>query len=246
MYSLLLSSVHGGTGNSTVTANLAAALQLQGFKTLSLDLNCDNALGLHYGVNTAECDGWLSSVVDGSNWREHVFESEDGRCVLPFGHFANAPDALYSRMLSESPKMATSLLADLLTTDFDVLLIDAPSVLHRSLLNLKSCDLQLLVCNPDIQSYTLLKRYGEFLLEGNTHIVLNKIQPDVPLYGDLGVLIREQFARQCVPVTIHLDYAVAQALAFFDSAIGVSPDCQGVKDFHSLALWCISTLKVAV
>lgn len=244
MYSLLLSGAHGGVGTTTTTANLAAALQVQGFKTLSLDLNCDNALGAHFGVHVTELGGWARAALDGEDSRNSIFESHDGRCVLPFGHVAQQPDLILRRMLNEKPSIVRELIADLSGEGFDYLLIDAPATLNRSHLGIGGVgDLELLVCGPEIQSYSLLKRRRDEVLHSKAHVIMNCVQPEVPLFGDLAVLIREQFAQNTVPTAIHQDYSVPDSLAYFESVIAAAPDSQSAKDFHALALWCTSTLK---
>lgn len=246
MYSLLLSGTRGGAGTTTTTANLAAALQVQGFKTISLDLNADNSLATHYGVHVSENGGWLPAVMDGQDWRSQLFEAHDGRCVLPYGYIGAGGDGCLRELLNSRPGMVSELIADIQQYDFDYLLIDSPTVTTRGYLGVGPVNLELLVCCPDVPSYSLLKRRQSELLTPNSHILINKTHPEVALFGDMVVLIREQFAASTVPVALHLDYSVVEALAFFESVTAASPDSQSARDFHALALWCSSTFKVRV
>ena len=101
---ILLHSIGGGSGVTTVTANLAAALQGLGHRCLSIDCTPDNLLALHFGVASDAVDGWARSASLSQSWVECGFEATNGERVLPFGVLDVESLTTLRRHLADKPK----------------------------------------------------------------------------------------------------------------------------------------------
>ena len=66
-YLIRLSSTKGGVGKSVIAVNLAAALQMYGFKTLVVDMDTINpCVGLYLGIQDSS-----TGTFDAMQKREH-------------------------------------------------------------------------------------------------------------------------------------------------------------------------------
>jgi cellulose synthase operon protein YhjQ len=81
-------SPKGGVGKTTVVANVAAALAGRGRCVVALDLDPQDALGLHFGLSPADNRGFMIGLQQGANpasWRHALLQTQSGVFLLPFG-----------------------------------------------------------------------------------------------------------------------------------------------------------------
>lgn len=83
MFIVALCSTCGGVGRTTVTAELSSALGRKGRRVLAIDLDPQNMLGLHLGINLLS-DGLATS--SGDTWMETSWRTSDGVDFVPFGN----------------------------------------------------------------------------------------------------------------------------------------------------------------
>jgi septum site-determining protein MinD len=166
-----IASGKGGTGKTTTTVNLGAALAGLGKKTLILDADIGMAnLGLLLGLEKSEVT--LHEVLaETANIEDATYEGVNGLKVVPSGislkGFQNAnPEKLHDIM-------------DGLVEKFDFTLIDAPAGISKDgVVPLAIADEVLLVVNPDISSIAdalKTKILVEMLDNTVTGAVLNKV-----------------------------------------------------------------------
>ncbi|RXE55448.1 ATP-binding protein [Methanoculleus taiwanensis] len=145
VYVYTIASGKGGTGKTTVTANLGPMLAKYGKKTCILDADVGMAnLGLILGLENLPVT--LHEVLGGkASVRDAIYDGPLGVKVVPSGlslqGFQNSdPDRLRD-VMSE------------LVGDFDVMLIDAPAGISRDgIIPLTVADGVVLVVNPEISS----------------------------------------------------------------------------------------------
>ncbi|SHK20267.1 cellulose synthase operon protein YhjQ [Roseomonas rosea] len=83
---ICFASPKGGVGKTTLTANLADALQRLGHRVLAIDLDAQNALRLHFGVPLTDKAGFVSGLMQGnSDWRGQLRQTPSGVLLLPHG-----------------------------------------------------------------------------------------------------------------------------------------------------------------
>ena len=93
-------SAKGGVGKTTLTANLATALQHQGAPTvLVVDLDPQNALGLHFGADPGALAGISRASLAGDSWGSVCQQSPSGVHVLPYGVVNEADRVAFERHL---------------------------------------------------------------------------------------------------------------------------------------------------
>lgn len=140
-----IASGKGGTGKTTVTANLGTALAQHGRETCIIDMDMGLAnLGLVLGL--AETPVTLHEVLAGeASIRDAMYEGPYGLKVVPSGLSLRG-------FQSADPGRLTDVMRDL-TDRCDFLLLDAPAGIGTdAVVPLTVADEVLLVVNPEISS----------------------------------------------------------------------------------------------
>ncbi|MDD4126213.1 MAG: cell division ATPase MinD [Methanomicrobium sp.] len=140
-----IASGKGGTGKTTVTANLGSMLAYHKKRTFILDSDMGMAnLGLVLGLENMPIT--LHEVLAGkANIHEAIYEGPFGVSVIPSGlsleGFKNSDPGKLSEVLKE------------IVDECDILIIDAPAgINHDGIVPLAIADEVILVVNPDISS----------------------------------------------------------------------------------------------
>ena len=143
----------GGTGKTTTTINLGAALAYQGYRTLIVDLDPQGHTTIGLGVEMDTLAGSMAEVlsIPKKNITEVVVPTYIlGLYVAPAHiHLARAAEQVYSRVFREA------ILAQALKgADYDFILIDCPPSLGVLTVNsLYACDFIIIPCQ--ISRYSL-------------------------------------------------------------------------------------------
>ena len=82
---MTLQGLKGGVGTTTVTANLAAAINAQGLPVLVIDLSPQNSLRLHFSMDINDARGISTQIQAGLPWHEAAYVNENGVTFVPFG-----------------------------------------------------------------------------------------------------------------------------------------------------------------
>lgn len=238
-------SAKGGVGKTTLTANLAAALQRSGTQTvLVLDLDPQNALALHFGGDPQALAGVSRATLAGQAWGSVCARSASGVHVLPYGLVNETDRIAYERHLETHPDGLTQQLQGLGLPPDAVVLIDTPpgpSVYMQQALN--AAHWAVLVSLPDAASYAalalmqrLVATYGEPRVDFVESLyVLNQVDGARQLSKDITRLMQGNFDAQLIGV-IHEDQAVREALASDQSVLDYDPHGQAADDLRQCAL----------
>jgi len=81
---VVVASMKGGVGKTTTTANLAFALSRLGRPVLVVDLDPQNSLFLHFGLDGSNRDGLAVAALDGRPWHSPALMSDSGVLCLPY------------------------------------------------------------------------------------------------------------------------------------------------------------------
>lgn len=240
---LAIASAKGGVGKTTVTANLATALSHAGHPVLVADLDPQNALRLHFGLEPSAIDGISRATLAGTPWRASCARSERGVAVLPYGVVNEDDRDLFESHLAAHPHWLRDHLAHLGMVRHAIVLIDTPpgpSVYLRQAL--AAADMALLVTLPDAASFatlpmmeTLVDSYtaGSDDYRGHLHLI-NQADASRQLSADVAQVMRGQFGERFVGA-VHRDQAVAEALAYDQSVFDYSIDSQAAADLMEVA-----------
>lgn len=245
MYTLLITGVCGGAGVTSVTANLAAAMQLQGMRCLVLDLNPANVLRYSFAIRHDEKAGWARASVDGKPWQEAAYAAHNGVAVLPFGELSAAEVREYHLDASAIVERLEVMLAALRDMAYDCVLIDGPAAFQFA--EVAQVSNRLWVTTPSAGAYAMLKRYGESWLgdslDSKSHLLINRLSPHIPLEQDIAGLLKQDFETALTPSGIHEDLAVAEAQALFATVLETAVDSQATKDFQALARFYLTVAR---
>ncbi len=223
-----MASGKGGTGKTTVTANLGTALAELGAETYILDADIAMAnLGLILRMEDAPVT--LHDVLAGeADIEEAIYEGPHGVKVIPAGislegiRKAN-PDRLRD-------------VVEYIVDRADFLLIDAPAGLGRDAITALSASTEsLLVVNPEIASITdalKVKAVAERVDTQITGAVVNRVTKDKTELTKEEV---EKILETPVMVEVPEDPEVRRAAAFGEPVVVRSPKSAAAQAFKKLA-----------
>lgn len=246
-------SMKGGVGKTSVTANLATALstKLGPNRVSVVDLDPQNALHWHFGLEDAEADGVCRKSLQGVTWNQIASDSKFDVLCLPFGNASESEREAFETLLSEQPHwIGDQIRKTGLDTD-KVVLIDTPPGSSVYLKQVFACaDLVLIVLLADAGSYATIPAMETWLDEMSniyphtqSAYVLNQVDRGDPFNRDVADVLQEHLGTRLAPIGIHGDEAVSEALAFQQPVLAFDPYGQASHDFARLAAWMIATLN---
>jgi cellulose synthase operon protein YhjQ len=245
-------SMKGGVGKTSITANLAAALsaKLGPGRVCAVDLDPQNALHWHFGMEPMH-DGLCERSLEAGNWGGLVAVGEHGVGVLPYGAASEPEREAFEELLAHEPDWVGDQLGGAALGLDSVVLIDTPPGPSVYLKQVFACaDVVLVALLPDAASYATvpameswLDEMGEHYTGFRTFYVLNQVDRSDALNRDVAEVLRQHLGARLVPVAVHADEAVCEALAFQQPVLVYDPHGQASHDFARLAAWLIETLN---
>jgi cellulose synthase operon protein YhjQ len=239
----------GGVGKTTLVSNIGAALAQRKKRVLLVDLDPQNALRLHLGMAPDEIAGLAREGISSAG----VFDSPFGMQFIPFGQISIAELEEFEKELTAQPEWLSNGLASLSRHAFDFILLDTPpgaSVFLQQVL--VAAHRAMVVLMPDAASLVtvpkILSLIENYTAERSTFAGASLLINQMPDQNALGHQVRSslyaQYPALVVPVSIHKDARVAQALAFERPLLEYQPGAKASLDVHYVADWLIdSTLR---
>lgn len=232
MITVSLQGIRGGTGTTSLLAALGFALHSLGERVLMLDLCPENLLRLHFNLPLGDDAGWARAMLDAEPWHEQAWRLGDGFALLPYGRVSTAQSQMLEQRLVQQPQLWAQRQASL-AGQYDWLLFDLPQRLpgHAAM---GPCVLPIRVAQADPACHALLQAGEDAPL-----LLVNRFDSGSQLQRDLLLIWRTNL-RQCVPVSVHADEAICEALAQRQPVGQNAPDSLGAQDVLSLATWCLT------
>lgn len=218
---LAIVSGKGGVGKTTVSANLSMGLRQQGRSVLSIDLDPQNALRLHFGVPPRNLGGISRATLSGESWRNSVVQGSHGDYVLPYG-LVNEDDRMdFEQVLRKNTNLLREQLEGMGLARDTIVIIDTPpgsSVYLTQALNAANAALTVLL--PDAASYATLPKISSLIHQhclGRpdfyfSQYLINQVDRIKQLSGDVTDLLQAQFGKDSVMI-VHQDQAIPEAFA---------------------------------
>ena len=218
---LAIVSGKGGVGKTTVSANLSTGLRQQGRSVLSIDLDPQNALRLHFGVPAQSLGGLSRATLAGEPWRNSVVQGSFGDYVLPYG-LVNEDDRMdFEQVLRKNPNLLGEQLQKMGLARDTIVIIDTPpgsSIYLTQALNAANASLTVLLA--DAASYATLPKISSLIQQHCldrsdfyfSQYVINQVDRIKQLSGDVTDLLQAQFGTDFVSV-VHQDQAIPEAFA---------------------------------
>ncbi|KIH85233.1 cellulose biosynthesis protein BcsQ [Pseudomonas batumici] len=234
MTSLSLRGLRGGVGTSSLLAATGHALHSLGERVLLVDMCPENLLRLHFGVSVSEPDGWARAMIDGVGWNTQAWTVEPGLGVLPYGRLKREEQDQIEQHLLKDPELWRRRQASL-AEHFDWILFDVPLRLPGHA-HVGPCALRLRIVEADAACHVLLQQ--EEALGG--HLLINRFDPVSQLQRDLLLIWRKQYGARLLPLSVHQDEAMREALAFKKPVGAYAQASLAAQDVLSLATWCLT------
>lgn len=246
---IALVSPLGGTGQTTVVANLACILAQREVPGLALDLCAQNALGLHLGRAKSVKHGWVQLVDADQWWGDAALENSARVRWLPFG---TADVALLERLhgrLRNQDDWLQQQLAALSLEKNGLILLDVPtwpSPLAQQAL--RCADLVLVVLetswraqqiHAEVQS--LLQQARASALHG---VLLTRFDPRRGTQQTALHALQTQWHGHVLPHVVHEDESVPGAMVHADCVARHTPHAQAAHDLQGVASWLHDHLRI--
>ena len=239
MFIVALCSTCGGVGRTTVTAGLSSALGRKGRRVLAIDLDPQNMLGLHLGINLLS-DGLATS--SGDTWMETSWRTSDGVDFVPFGNPSADVAWQLEVELKRDPGWLSQRLSRLDFPDEGIVLIDSARLPSRwGEAARHAADLTLFLGHPDpgsLGGFDALSRGSKS--QDNIAFLLNDVDPTRTLHRDALLLARNRWPDTCLQYPIHRDEAMAEALAHGQSIFDYATRAQAAHDLQGVATWLLN------
>ncbi|MNQ55558.1 cell division protein [compost metagenome] len=222
MKSLCLQGVRGGVGNSALLAAIGHALHCLGQRVLLVDMCPENLLGMHFNLPVAERGGWARAMLDGQGWHSQAWGLLPGLCVLPYGRLQRPEQEQIEQRLCNEPQLWARRERSL-AEHFDWVLFDLPQ------------RLQIQVLEADAACHALLQQQ-----DVKRYLLVNRFDPASQLQNDLLLVWRNRYGARLLPVTVHDDEAMREALACKAPVGRYAESSLVAQDVMSLATWCLA------
>ncbi|HGW6095496.1 TPA: cellulose biosynthesis protein BcsQ [Serratia marcescens] len=241
---IALQGLRGGMGTTSVTAALAWALQQLGESVLAIDFTPDNLLRLHFNTPFELARGWARAERDGGRWQEGALRYCENLNFLPFGRLNAAERLEVQRQCQQQPERWRDNVRQLIAGDpLRWILLDVPvgdGVLAQQALQL--ADSVFVLLNPDANCQV---RLHQQTLPNGCRFLVNHYSSASQLQQDLHQLWLQTLSG-LLPVVIHRDEALAEALAVKQPLGEYCPESLAADEVLTLANWCLINLKRGV
>lgn len=235
-------SPKGGVGKTSLSINVAGVLARSGLRVLAVDLDVQNSLRLHAGIQLADDRGWAHCLVYGRSIREGVLPGGGNLLVLPFGQVNGAQLHAVSDHLARSENWLANTLAPFVERGF-VVVIDTPpgpSVFLDQTRPFSTLDI--VVLQADATSVSLLSTVESqsFLggapegLQRQVRYVFNLVDLRRKLTRDVVALLRRRLG-QAMLGTVNYDDSFGEAVAHQQLVIDRAPTSKAAADVRGLA-----------
>jgi cellulose synthase operon protein YhjQ len=247
---IAVASAKGGVGKTSLAANLGSALALLGKRVVTVDLDPQNALRLHFGLAAESVAGIARATLAGAPWRTVLVEGGGVR-VLPFGALNETDRRAFEQRLDADPDWLGHSLDQLDLGADDLVLVDTPpgpSVYLKQALS--TAQFVVTVVLADAASYATLPMMAGLLatyclgradFAGAAYLV-NQVDQSRQLAADVIKVLRGSLAGHMFPGVIHEDQAVSEALAMDTTVLHYDPHGQASQDFRASAAWLLDVL----
>ena len=230
-------SLKGGVGKTTLAAGLASRLRLEGGRTLAIDLDPQNALHYYLGVEQGESgSGSLNGA--GHPWHDRLHPGFDDALLLAYGVLGDDENHALMHAMHEDRHWLARQLDSMDLGASDVVLIDTPTGSTASLAQaLDVADEVIVVTTADAASFNTLDPIERLLnapharaASSHCTYVVNQFDVSREFSRDMLEVFKRRLGQQLIAV-VPLDNTLGEALAYGRnpmSAAEPSPASEGV------------------
>ena len=231
---IALVSNKGGVGKTTISAAMASTLHLPGGRTVAIDLDPQNALQYHLGVEP-DMAGMGSASLTGKNWGEVLLACGAHSLLLPYGVLKGSERRTLEQYLVNDRHWLARQLARMTLEENDVIILDTPPGQNVYLEQaLQVADQIVVVTTADAASFLTLDQMEKSLAapDARTQLstfsyVINQFDAGREFSRDMLEVLKRRLGEQLLGV-ISLDHALGESLAYGRNPLGaadLSPAC---------------------
>jgi len=236
---IALQGVRGGAGATSLTAALAWALNRLGEQVITVDLSADNLLRMHFNMPVGQSRGWLRAAFDGLPWQQSALRYAPGLDFIPAGRVNDDERMTFIRDPERYSRSWVTQIAELKKL-YPWILLDVPAgdtPWTRAMLAL--ADRVLAIVVPDANCHI---RLHQQTFPHNSLFLLNQFSPVSKAQQDLHQLWVNSL-RNFIPLTIHRDEAMAEALLNKQPLGEYRPHCLAAEGMTTFANWALINLR---
>jgi cellulose synthase operon protein YhjQ len=248
MFVVAIVSASGGTGKTSLTANMSTLLTQRDLPVLALELEPSNRLGLYLGLTERNPAG-IIDLPDGHSWHSAAHCNVDQVNYLPFGRETNTHQT-NDKLLAIEKRGVRHYLMDLSPPSDCMVLIDtlrAPSLCFDCAVASADLILNVIIPQPGcFEDIAVVQAYHEQRFTdkqkhapGLFHI-LNRVNSTRLLSHDVISILRDRLGSKMVRYAIHQDEAIPEAMASNMRVAEYAPHSQSNHDLQGLADWLLA------
>jgi len=237
---VVLVSVNGGVGRSTLATALGSGLQRRGRAVTVLELDPQNALHLHFGL-PHDTPGIGRSSLCNQPWDQLVQPGFCGCRVVVFGQTDTQQQEDLQRWLKQDPQWLAQHLSRLGLSEHDMIIIDTPAgnnvYLHQAL---HVANTVVVVALADAASLGALEQMQRLLAPylaqpsaPRCHVFVNQLDEGSAFSLDMAEEFKQRLAARHLEV-IHRDPQISEALAFGEDPLDNEAMSMACDDIHVL------------
>lgn len=236
----------GGTGQTTVVANLASLWSQAGLPCLGVDLCAQNSMGLHLGQTRASAAGWAPYAQAGKWWAEAAMENSAQVRFLPYGASGSpAAQATLQQTLVQDPHWLARQLQAAELEEHTLVLLDAPAWPQTLALQALACADLVVVCLDANPRTPALRSQVQALLDqapsgARQALLATRFNPRRAAQSQALQDLQQQWDAQLAPYVLHDDECVAAALAASHCVVLQAPQSQAAHDLQGIARWLLA------
>lgn len=238
----------GGTGQTTVAANLACILAQREVPGLVLDLCAQNALGLHLGQTRPVKHGWVQLVDTGRWWGDAALQNSARVRWLPFGVSDVALRARLHDCLRNQDDWLQQQLAALSLEQDSLILLDVPTwpcALAQQAL--RCADLVLVVLETSWRAQHIHAEVQSLLQQARASavysVLFTRFDPRRVTQQTALHALQTQWHGHVLPHVVHEDESVPGAMVHADCVARHTPHAQAAHDLQGVANWLHDHLR---
>ncbi|HTI18277.1 MAG TPA: cellulose biosynthesis protein BcsQ [Trinickia sp.] len=242
MRTIAVVSTTGGAGRTTIAAALAVLLARRNRTVVALDLDPQNLLGAHLGLDAFAPNGLGHAIAGQADvWEAPTWRNGDGVLFAPYGELAAAERTAAEGQLAAEPRWLARALARLDLPPDGVVLIDTPRYPSLQAEQAVDCaDLALCVTPPEPGACaTFIRRLSALKATGaHIKIVVNRLNPTRDMQCDALAMLRVAANdADALAERVHFDAAMPDAFARGSWLFDDAPHSQASHDLQGLAGW---------
>jgi cellulose synthase operon protein YhjQ len=235
-------SPKGGVGKTSLGVNVAGVLARSGLRVLVVDLDVQNSLRLHVGVQLGDDRGLAPCLVNGRSIRDGVIAGGGNLLVLPFGQVKPSELHAVSDHFARNTDWLKHTVAPFIERGF-VVVVDTPpgpSVYLDQTRPVSTLDIVILQADATSVSLLPIVEAQNFLgrpPEGNPRLVryaFNLVDLRRRLTRDVVALLRRRLGRSMIGI-VNYDDSFGDAVAHQQLVIDRAPMSKATSDVRGLA-----------